>query len=224
MAELQLQVKSRTVLGKKVRAMRRAGHVPANIYGRGIQSQAVQVDLLSLSHLLRSAGRNVIVSLQVEGEMAQRPVMLRGLHRRPTTDQILHVDFYQVSLTEKIRAEVPLLIVGQAPAAVDLGGTLLQSLDNISVEALPTDVPPPIEVDVSRLVGFDDAVHVRDLLVDTTKVHVLSDLDQVVAKVAAPRVAEVEEVAAEAVPEEVAAAGEAPEAAAAAPEKAAKEE
>ena len=205
MAELQLSVRPREVLGKKVRAMRRAGHVPANIYGRGLESQAVQVDLLSLSHLLRSAGRNVVVSLQVEGEKAPRPVMLRGVQRQPATGQMLHVDFYQVSLTEKIRADVPLVIVGQAMAAVDLGGTLLHSLDSVSVEALPTDVPSHIEVDVSILAGFDDAIHVRDLPVDTSRVLVLSDPDLVVAKVAAPRlVAEVEEeaAAAEGAPEE----------------------
>ena len=209
MAELQLQVKPRTVLGKKVRAMRQVGYVPANIYGHGIPSQAVQVDLLSLTHLLRSAGRNVVVSLEVEGEKGRRPVMVRGLHRRPTTGQVLHVDFYQVSLTEKIRTEVPIVLIGQAPAAADLGGTLLQGLDTVSVEALPTDVPPNIEVDVSLLAGFDDGVYVRDLAVDSARVQVLSDPDLVVAKVAAPRVAEVEEAAAEAAPEEVAA-GEAP--------------
>ena len=201
--------------------MRRAGHVPANIYGRGIESQAVQVDLLSIGHLLKSAGRNVVVSLQVEGEKDPRPVMLRGVQRKPATGQLLHVDFYQVSLTEKIRTEVPLVIVGQAPAAVDLGGTLLQGLDSISVEALPTDVPSLIEVDVSLLAGFDDGIYVRDLAVDATKVHVFSDPDLVVAKVSPPRlVAEVEEeAAAEAAPEEAAATEAAVAEAEATPEK-----
>src|SRR3990170_737391 len=133
MAEVQLSATPRTVLGKKVKALRRAGYVPANVYGHGIASEAVQVDLLSLSHLLRSAGRNVVVSLEVEGEKAPRPVMGRGVQRKPTTGQLLHVDLYQVSLTEKIRTEVQLVLVGQAPAAVDLGGTLLQSLDSITV-------------------------------------------------------------------------------------------
>jgi large subunit ribosomal protein L25 len=207
MTDVQLSVTPRDVLGKKVAALRRQGLTPANVYGRNLESRAVQVETVVLTHLLRSAGRNVIVDLRIEGEDSPRPVMLRGVQRDPVTSRLLHVDFYQVSLTQKMRTEVPLTLVGDAPAVAELGGILLQSLDNIMVEALPGDIPVHLEVDVSGLSRFDDAVHVRELPIDLTKVHVITDAEIVVAKVAAPRLAAAEEA------EEAAAA----EAAAAAP-------
>jgi len=207
MADVQLSVTPRDVLGKKVAALRRQGLTPANVYGRNLESRAVQVETVVLTHLLRSAGRNVIVDLRIEDEDSPRPVMLRGVQRDPVTSRLLHVDFYQVSLTQKMRTEVPLTLVGDAPAVAELGGILLQSLDNIMVEALPGDIPVHLEVDVSGLSRFDDAVHVRELPIDLTKVHVITDAEIVVAKVAAPRLAAAEEA------EEAAAA----EAAAAAP-------
>ena len=209
MADIELSVKPRRVLGKKVAALRRQGVTPANVYGRSLESKAVEVETVVLTHLLRSAGRNVIIDLHIEGEKSPRPVMLRAVEREPATSKLLHVDFYQVSLTEKMRTEVPLILLGEAPAVAEFGGILLQSLDTIAVEALPGDIPVHVEVDVSALARIDDAVHVRELPIDTTKVHVMTDPEQVVAKVAAPRlVAAEEEVAAEAAEEAVAEAAE----------------
>jgi large subunit ribosomal protein L25 len=211
MADIELSVKPRRVLGKKVAALRRQGVTPANVYGRNLESKAVEVETVVLTHLLRSAGRNVIIDLHIEGEDSPRPVMLRAVQREPATSRLLHVDFYQVSLTQKMRAEVPLILVGEAPAVAEFGGILLQSLDNITVEALPGDIPPHVEVDVSMLAQLDDAVHVRELPIDPTRVHVMTDLELVVAKVAAPRLVAAEEeeaVAAEAAPEAVEAAEE----------------
>ena len=211
MADVQLSVTPRDVLGKKVAALRRQGFTPANVYGRNLESRAVQVETVVLTHLLRSAGRNVIVDLRIEGEDSPRPVMLRDVQRDPVTSRLLHVDFYQVSLTQKMRSEVPLILVGDAPAVAELGGILLQSLDNIMVEALPGDIPVHVEVDVSGLSRFDDAVHVRELPIDLTKVHVITDAEIVVAKVAAPRLAaaeEAEEAAAAAAAEAAPAAAE----------------
>jgi large subunit ribosomal protein L25 len=211
MADIELSVKPRRVLGKKVAALRRQGVTPANVYGRNLESKAVEVETVVLTHLLRSAGRNVIIDLHIEGEDSPRPVMLRAVQREPATSKLLHVDFYQVSLTQKMRAEVPLILVGEAPAVAEFGGILLQSLDSISVEALPGDIPPHVEVDVSTLARLDDAVHVRELPIDPTKLYVMTDAELVVAKVAAPRLVaaeEAEEVAAEAAAEAVAAAEE----------------
>jgi len=166
MPDIQLPVKPREILGKKVAALRRQGVTPANVYGRNLESKALQVETVVLTQLLRSAGRNVILDLRIEDEKSPRPVMLRGVQRDPVTSKILHVDFYQVSLTEKMRSEVPLVLVGDAPAVAELGGVLLQSVDSIMVEALPGDIPVHVEVDVSSLARFDDAVHVRDLPID----------------------------------------------------------
>ena len=203
MADIELSVKPRRVLGKKVAALRREGVTPANVYGRNLESRAVQVETAVLIRLMHSAGRNVIIDLHIEDEESPRPVMLRGIQRDPVTSRLLHADFYQVSLTQKMRAEVPLVVVGVAPAVGELGGILLQSVDSIMVEALPGDVPALVEVDVSALERIDAAVHVRELPIDPTKVYVMADSELVVAKVAAPRLAAVEEE--EEVPEEEAA-------------------
>lgn len=211
MPALKLEVLPREVLGKKVKALRREGLTPGNIYGRGVESRAVQADTPTLVQLLRTAGRNAIVTLTVHGEDAPRSVMMRGVQKHPVTDVILHVDFYQVSLTEKMRAEVPLVLVGTAPAVTELGGILLQSMDRVSVEALPGDIPAHFELDVSRLEKFDDALHVSDLELGPN-VTLLSDPEYVIGKVAAPRLAA--ELEAEAEAEAEAAAAEAAEAAA----------
>ena len=210
MDRVELTVANRSVLGKKVKALRRSGVIPANVYGHRIQSQAVEVDSVTLAHTLKVLERNAILSLRVEGEKAVRPVIVRDIRRDVLTDRVLHVDFYQVSLAEKMKADVPLVLIGKSPAVEDLGGILLQGLDSISVEALPAEIPPHFEVDISSLATFDSSVHVRDLVIDP-KIHVLTDGDSVISSVAPPRKVEVveavpteEEAAAEAEKEEAA--------------------
>jgi large subunit ribosomal protein L25 len=198
---VELTVAQRSVLGKKVKALRRSGITPANVYGHRIESQAVEVDTVTLAHTLKTLERNAILSLRIEGEKAVRPVIVREVRRDILNDKILHVDFYQVSLAEKMKADVPFILVGKAPAVEDLGGILLQGLDSIAVEALPADIPPHIEIDISSLTTFDSSVHVRDLVIDP-KVHVLTEGDSVITSVAPPR------KVAEAVVEEEAAAAE----------------
>lgn len=209
MNNVELRVARRSVLGKKVKALRRGGVTPANVYGHRVESQAVEVDSLTLAHTLKRLERNAILSLRIQGERAVRPVIVREVQRDILNDKILHVDFYQVSLAEKMKADVPLILVGKAPAVEDLGGILLQGLDSIAVEALPADIPPHIEVDISTLATFDSSVHVRDLVIDP-KVHVLTEGDSVISSVSPPRKVAEEAVAAE---EEVAAEAEKEEAA-----------
>jgi len=204
-AQIELAVTPRSILGKKVKRLRQQGITPANIYGHGIPSQAVQVPTPDLARIIRVAGLNIMLQLHVEGERKRRPVFFRHVQRNPTTDEFLHVDFYQVSLKEKIRLEVPLIIVGEAPAVSVHQGILLQSVNVVSMEGLPGDLPPRIEVDVSGLAEIDDAVHVKDLEV-SPDVTLLVDPELVVAKVAAPRL--VEEVVEEEAGEEEAVEGE----------------
>ena len=188
---IELAVAPRSVLGKKVKTLRRQGITPANIYGHGIPSVAVQVPTPDLTRTIRVVGRNTMLQLHVEGEKKRRPVFVRDVRRNPITDEFLHIDFYQVSLKEKIRLEVPLNIVGEAPAVSVHHGILLQSVNAIAMEGLPTDLPPHIEVDVSGLEEIDDAIHVKDLDV-SPDVTLLVDPELVVAKVAAPRLVEEE--------------------------------
>jgi large subunit ribosomal protein L25 len=205
----ELNVAPRQALGKKVRRLRREGVTPANIFGRNVQSVAIQVGTEELRHVLRTAGRNEIVYVRLDGEEA-RPTFVRDVQHNPVSDAILHVDFMQISLKEKVRLDVPIHLVG-LPGAVDrLGGILVHGLDHVAVEALPTAVPSFIEVDVTGLDEFDQTLHVSDLVVDEG-VTILTDPEMVVAKVAPPAVERVEEAAAEAEEaEEAPAAAEAP--------------
>jgi len=208
----ELTVVPREVLGKKVKVLRRAGLTPANIFGHHVESLAIQVSTDELKHVLRTAGRNDIVYLRLDGQEA-RPTFVRAVQQNPVSDAILHVDFLQISLKEKVRLDVPLHLVGLAPAVDRLGGIMVHGLDHVTVDALPTDVPSFIEIDVSGLEEIGDAVKVADLPIPEG-VTVLTDMEQVVAKVAPPAVEVVveEEAAAEAEAAEAAeaAAAEAP--------------
>jgi large subunit ribosomal protein L25 len=206
MASVQIDVEQRAVMGKKVKALRRQGMIPAHLYGHGIDSLALQAPATIVSTLLRTAERNQIIDLKIGGEPQTRSVMLRGVQRNPVTDDLLHIDFFQISLTEKLSANVPLNFIGEAPAVQVFSGILLHQIDHVSVEALPADLPGHIDVDVSTLDVLEASLFVRDLVLPPN-VEMLSDPDQVVAKVAPPRVAE--EVAP--TPEAVAAAAAAAE-------------
>ena len=137
---IELSVEPREVLGKKVKRLRREGLTPANIYGNNVVPTAIQLPTEEVRHLLQSSSRNDIVYLKV-GDEEPRSTFVRAVQRNPVTDVILHLDFYQISLKEKVRLRVPLHLVGVAPAVDKFSGTLLHALDYLTVEALPTDIP-----------------------------------------------------------------------------------
>ncbi|MDP9238380.1 MAG: 50S ribosomal protein L25 [Chloroflexota bacterium] len=188
MANSELQVKARVVLGKKVAQLRRTGITPGNVFGHKIESTAVQADTAELTRLLKGMTRNAILNLKVDGEPAPRNVVIRAISRDPVSTQILHLDFYQVSMTEKMSAEVPIVLTGTSDAVTTFGGVLLQTLESISVEALPGDIPTQFVADVSQITQLEGAIHVRDLAIDETKLTLMTDPDVVVARVASPRV------------------------------------
>jgi large subunit ribosomal protein L25 len=188
----ELTVAPREVLGKKVKALRRSGVTPGNIYGHNVNSVAIQVSTDELRNLLKTAGRNEIVYLRLDGD-EPRPTFVRDIQHHPIADRILHVDFFQISLKDKVKIDVPIHLVGVPPAVDTYGGILVIGVDRVTVEALPTDVPSSIEIDVSVLAEIDQAVHVSDLDIPED-VTLLTDVEQVVAKVSPPAVEIVEEV------------------------------
>jgi large subunit ribosomal protein L25 len=198
MARRELSVAPRQVTGKKVAALRRSGILPGNIYGRGLDSVSVQIGTDEFESTLKAIVANEVIDLKLDGERAARPVVIHHVHRHPLGRGILHADFYQVSLREKMRADVPVVLIGTSDAVETYNGTLLQETETIHIEALPLDLPATVELDVSALTELDTALHVRDLTFPDT-VTVLSDPDVVIARVASPRVSEeVEEPTAEA--------------------------
>ena len=207
----------RQILGKQVRRLRREGIVPANIYGHRKESVAVQVPRDSIAALIRSVGSSAIVEVAIGGENKARPALIKFVQRHAVTDEILHVDFYQVSMTEKMTLDVPLVLVGTPPAVKDYQGVLLQLLDSVSIRTLPTDLPQHLEVDIGGLAELESSVHISDIQAPQG-VEILNEPEQMVARVETPRIAaEIEaeeaaaaEEAAEAAEEAAAEAGEAP--------------
>lgn len=199
MANIELRAEPRSVLGKQVRALRRQGIVPANVYGHAA-STAVQVPVKDLEQALSRAGQTHLISLAMDGG-APTTVLVRDYQRHPTRGSLLHVDFYRVAMTERLKVDVPLRLVGEAPGVKEHDGVLLQSLTAVSAESLPGDLVDEIEVDVSGLTELDSALYVRDL-VAPAGVTILADPDDLVVRLLPPT------VEAEAEPAEEAAEGE----------------
>ncbi|MFQ5473881.1 MAG: 50S ribosomal protein L25 [Dehalococcoidia bacterium] len=187
----EVEVTAREVLGKKVKTLRRRGITPANIYGNKIESRSIEIRSDDLAKILKEAGRNEIVFLSLDGE--ERPTFVHEVQRNPVTDAILHVDFLQIDLTKKVKIDVTVHLVGVAPAVDTHQGILVQALGHVTVEALPSAVPSLIEVDVAVLEEIDQALHVSDLRVPEG-VEIVTDPDQMIAKVEPPVVEVVEEV------------------------------
>jgi large subunit ribosomal protein L25 len=187
MKRQELEVSKRDVTGKKVRFLRRQGIVPANIYGHGIESTAISVDTRSLKHLLAHTGKTDLISLKVDDSKDPIRVLMREIQRNPLTDEPLHVDFYQVSMTETIKADVPLVFVGEAPVLRKVkNSSILHLLDALEIEALPDDLPHSFEVDISNLEELDHTIHVKDIPLGHG-ITLLSDPEQMVVKVAEAR-------------------------------------
>lgn len=189
-----------------MRALRRSGWTPANIFGPGTPSVAIELQTREMEHLLTHVPRNALVALAVQGA-EEVTVLIKGVERRATTDELFHVDFYRVSMTHALKASVPLVVVGEAPAVDQYDATILRELDALPVECLPGDLPVEILVDISGLAEIGDAIHIRDLPIPAGVTSLLG-ADDLVVHAVGPRI-EVEEVPEEAA-EEAAAAAEAP--------------
>lgn len=191
MAQVTLKAATGRQLGSRAsRRLRREGQVPAVVYGRGAEARAVAVDHHDLSVAFHTdAGFNVLINLEID-DLAGIPTLVRVIDRHPYRPQFRHVDFVQVSLTEKVQAEVSLHFVGNPPGVKE-GGILSPIKNEVEIEALPTEIPAFIEVDVSHL-NINDDIRVRDLPV-LEGVLVLDDPDDLLVTVTTPA-AEVEEV------------------------------
>jgi large subunit ribosomal protein L25 len=193
-ARPKLAASKREVTGKKVASMRAEGRLPAVIFGRELESTNVSVDTHEFEQLRRHAGPNALIDLSVDGGKAT-PVLVHGVQTHRVNRRPLHVDLYVVRMTEELTVDVALVAEGQSDAIENAGGTLFRAMENVRVRALPDHLPQSIHYDISVLRTFDDAIHVRDLAIpeDAT---LLTDPEEVVAKVFPPRVEEEPVVAA----------------------------
>ena len=198
MEALELKAEARQTIGKHVGKIRQQGFVPAVVYGKGIETDLIQIDAKNLRKVLGQAGTHQLVALQI-GRKKPRMTLARDIQIDAIKRNYLHVDFYVVNMAEKVTAQVPLEFVGVPPAVKDLGGILVQGLTEVEIECLPSDLIAAIEVNIEGLAAIDDMITVADLSVPTT-VTVLSEPESMVAKIEPPRIIEEVEEEEEEVP------------------------
>jgi large subunit ribosomal protein L25 len=195
----QLKAAIRTVLGRKVKQLRKDGLLPATIYGHKFDPVSIQFSLIELEKIFDEIGESGLVELIVDEKTI--PVLFRNPQYHPVSGQLIHVDCYKVNLKEKISTMIPIEFIGES-LAVKNGNILVTVTDEVEVEALPTDLPENIEVDLAVLEDLESVVTVADLKVDRSKIEILTNEEQVVVKVEEPRAEEEPEVA-EVSPEDV---------------------
>ena len=193
-ARATLAAEHRELTGKKVARLRHAGRLPAVVYGHGVESASISIDTHEFEQLRRHSGPNALVDLSVDGEKPQ-PVLVHGIQVHPVNRRPLHVDLFLVRMTEELVVDVPLVATGESQAVTLHGGTLLHPMESVRVRALPDHLPQSIEYSVALIVDFDTTIHVRDLVVPSD-VTLLTDGDEIIAKVQPPRVEEAPVVAA----------------------------
>lgn len=198
MTRPKLAAQPRAVHGKAVKRLRRDGVLPAVVYGQTRDSQPIQLDAHEFELLRRHSGRNALVDLALDGGRAQ-PVLVQDVQEHPVTRATLHVDFLVVNMSEERTVDVPVATVGTSEAVDRMGGVLLHLRDAVQVRALPDDIPPSLELDISPLDSFEVVLHASDLTIPAG-VALVTDPGEALARVQPPRVEE-EPVAAE--PEEV---------------------
>jgi large subunit ribosomal protein L25 len=191
MERVEITAELRTIIGKHVKELRRQGWVPGVIYGHGFEAQAVQFETRPLRRVLSQVSGSQLIGINVAEQDEPAMALVRGVQRNPLTGELLHVDFYRVRMTERLTAEIPLVLTGESPLITQKEGILLTGVSAIEVECLPGDLVDSIHVDISGLVKLDTSIHVRDLIVPAG-IEVLTEADEMVARVV-PLAAEAEE-------------------------------
>jgi len=180
---MELTVKTRELLGKKVNILRREGFIPAELYGHKIENKHLSISAKEFSKVFKEAGESVIINLLIDKEKI--PVLIQEVVTDPVSDEVMHIDFYQVNMNEVITAPVPLDFIGQSPAIKEKKGILIKAMHEIEVEALPANLPSKIEIDISGIKDLGESIYVKDLKV-SAGVKLLVDESTVVATVSEP--------------------------------------
>jgi large subunit ribosomal protein L25 len=178
MEKVVLKAEKRTVIGKQVSQLRRAGRLPGVIYGHNYEPTPISLEAHNAGLVIPHLTSSSVVNLELDGKLI--PALVREKQKNYVKNVYTHIDFQAISLTEMIRTEVSLHFHGLAPAIKEFSAAIVNSMDAIEVEALPNDLPERIEVDLSTLAKIGDAIHVRDLVIPAG-VTLLTDGDEMVA-------------------------------------------
>jgi len=189
MESIKLEASPRLVIGKKVKELRRQGLTPIHIYGKKTDPQFLQTDTKSLYKILQKVGKNIPVSIidTADKDLGDILSFVREVQVHPVSGQLLHVDFYQVDISERITAGVPVILIGESPAVRMHRGILFQALHTIQMESLPMNVPENFKIDISILDNFDKVIRVSDISVPEN-VTILSNTNDTIVRVNEPRV------------------------------------
>jgi len=170
---MELSAKKREITGKNNKILRDRGLIPAVLYGPSFDSSHISVNLKDFINLYKKAGESTIVDLNIEGEKEPFKVLIKDTQVDPVSDAFIHVDFYKANLAEKVSVAIPIKVIGESPVVKSAQGIILTLLNEITVEALPLDLPHEITVDVSSLTEIGQVVSVKDLPIDHSRVKVL---------------------------------------------------
>lgn len=193
MEQIELRATGRKLLGKKVRFLRRQGITPVHLFGHDTEPLALQCDRTQLEHVLTHSGKTRLIGLKLDRAKKLRSVVVREVQKNPLSGEIIHVDFYQVSMTEKIKVDIPITLIGEAPALKLKGNVLVHELNRLNVECLPDRIPDNVQVDISSLAEADQSIHVKDILLGEG-ITVLDDPEHVIVRVALLTIEKVEKV------------------------------
>jgi large subunit ribosomal protein L25 len=204
--KVELQASERAEIGKGLTKIRTQGFIPAVVYGKGLKPLSLSVSGKEFHKVISgTAGSNVLITLKVEGGKAL-PVLTHEIQRNPVTDEVLHVDFHQINMDDKIKARIHVVLLGEAVGVKEDAGILVHSLREVEVKCLPNDIPDTIEIDIKNM-RINDAVHVSDIK-PPKGVEFLTASQEILVTVAPPT--KEEEVAPTVAPEAVAAVPGAP--------------
>lgn len=186
MSKFILSAKKRDLMGSKTKKLRKTGHIPAVVYGKSVDSLPITLESVQFNKIYKNAGETNLVYLKIEGEDKERPTLIKLVNLSPVKSDVVSVDFHQVSLKEKVSAQVPLEVVGQSEAIKTGLAILSQNIHEVEVECLPTDIPESFEVNIESLKEIGDHLKVSDLKVPSG-VEINADMETVIVSLTEPQ-------------------------------------
>ena len=190
MEKVNIKAAKRSITGKQVRALRRAGELPGIIYGHNMSPVNITMNAHETTLILNRTTASSLINIELDGKVY--PTLVRERQRNPIKNTYVHIDFQAVSLTEKIRANVGIQLTGLSPAVKDFDAVLVTGYNQLDVECFPQDLPERIVVDVSSLLKIGDGLYIRDIVL-SDKVKVWDSPDEMLVLATAPKAEVVEE-------------------------------
>lgn len=183
MQKVEIQAMPRTLVGRATKTLRSQDLLPAVLYGHNFKSLNIQIPMKAFKKAYAEAGESTLIYVKLDSE--SYPAIIHDVAVDPRSDIFLHADFYKVKLDEKIKAKVPVVIVGESPAVKGMGGILIKNINEIEVEGFPQDLPHELQIDISKLEKFGDHVQVKDLVI-SDKLTIEAKPEDIIALVQEP--------------------------------------